>query len=201
MLVGGFNYRCMTTALPTFISQRTAVTVTADNGQAGTSNQPASREARVGEDQGKGGLLVFLVFALGGVGQLCGGLLADRFRPAVLYCITIGVSIPFALLIGRAPGELGLVAAGIFTVFVFAEQPLENTMIAEATPAKWRSTVYGLKFILAFGIASIGVYVAGLVWRFHGLARVFDVYAIGALVMVALAATYAYMASAKPRAV
>lgn len=197
MLVGGFNYRCMTTALPTFISQRTSATGTAGDRQAGSADQLSASEASPVQVESKSGLLVFLIFALGGVGQLCGGLLADRFRPAVIYCITIGISIPLALLIGRAPGELGLIAAGIFTIFVFAEQPLENTMIAEATPAKWRSTVYGLKFILAFGIASIGIYVAGLVWRFYGLARVFDVYAIGAIAMVVFAAAYAFSTSTK----
>ena len=192
MLVGGFNYRCMTTALPTFISTRTAAELTADDAQTESPNRSATHEERSTDVKGKGSsLLVFVIFALGGIGQLTGGLLADRFRPATLYCVAIGVSIPLALLIDRAPGELGLVAAGILAVFVFAEQPLENTMIAEATPAKWRSTVYGLKFILAFGVASFGVYVAGLVWRFHGLARVFDVYAIGAVAMVLFAAIYA----------
>lgn len=188
MLVGGFNYRCMTTALPTFISQRTAGAVVADDRSTGAWNPPTS-QARSGS-AGKSSLVVFLVFAFGGIGQLGGGLLADRFRPAVLYCIMIGASVPLALLIDRASGRMGLVATGVFTIFVFAQQPLENTMIAEATPARWRSTVYGLKFILAFGIASVGIYIAGLVWRYHGLARVFDVYAGGATLMATLAVVY-----------
>jgi hypothetical protein len=50
--------------------------------------------------------------------------------------------------------------------------------------------VYGLKFILAFGVASIGMYTAGLVWKHAGLTRVFDIYAVGATVMAVFAVWY-----------
>ncbi len=165
MLVGGFNYRCLTTVLPAYLS-----------GTAETN-----------------GGIVFLVVALGGLGQLVGGFLADRYRPALLYVITIMTTIPLALAIARLPLSEGTWLAGALAIFMFSQQPFENTLIAEVTPAKYRSTMYGLKFVLAFGIASIGAYVAGLTWRYAGLVRVFDIYAAGAIVMAVLAAGVAFV--------
>lgn len=205
MLVGGFNYRTITTALPTFLSQRGTddasysvddQTLT-DGSLAASSAEQSAVEQLIADKQvlsspgGSGGAVVFLVFALGGIGQIAGGLLADRMRPAVLYTMTIAATIPCALLMARFSGPAGFTAAALLAVFMFAEQPLENTMIAEATPSAWRSTVYGLKFILAFGVASFGMYAAGLVWKYVGLTRVFDMYAVGAALMAGLAAWYA----------
>ena len=82
---------------------------------------------------------------------------------------------------------------------MFTQQPLENIMIAEATPLQWRSTVYGLKFILAFGLASSGAYLTGWIWATHGLARVFDAFAGIAVAMCVFAAVYALQTSPATR--
>ncbi len=201
MLVGGFNYRTITTVLPTFLS-RGGEEGPPHAGEGSRSNidtvESSSAEGRASAGQAaslrgakpRGGAVVFFVFALGGIGQLAGGFLADRIRPAALYAVAITATIPCALLMARFSGPAGLSAAVFLAVFMFAQQPLENTMIAEATPSDWRSTVYGLKFILAFGVASIGMYTAGLVWKHAGLTRVFDVYAVGATVMAVIAVWY-----------
>ena len=183
MLVGGFNYRCITTALPNYLgdTQTISQTVIEGNSEESESEQATPK---------LGWLAVFSVFALGAIGQLAGGHLADKFKPALLYPLTILATIPFALLIDRVLPGAGILCAGTLAVFMFAEQPLENTMIADATPAKWRSTIYGLKFILAFGIASTGAYFSGWIWRYYGLARVFDVYAMGAGLMAIIATCY-----------
>ncbi len=183
MTVGGFNYRCVTTVLPTYLSG-----IATDGKMA--ANDSVSESTEQPDKLARGSRTVFLVLALGGIGQLAGGFLADRFRTSALYTIMIVATIPFALLMARTSVETGTWLAGALAIFMFAEQPLENTMIAEATPPKWRSTVYGLKFILAFGVASMGVYVAGLVGRYR-LADVFYVYAIGAALMATLAGVYA----------
>jgi hypothetical protein len=35
--------------------------------------------------------------------------------------------------------------------------PAENAILARYTPAQWRATVYGAKFLLALGVSTIGV--------------------------------------------
>ena len=44
-----------------------------------------------------------------------------------------------------------------------ASLPSENAMLAHFTPASWRATAYGAKFVLALGVAAAAVPVAGWV--------------------------------------
>jgi MFS family permease len=179
MLVGGFNYRSLTTVLPSYLSGTADLATQSAGGSAVTSIQSG---------------IVFLVFALGGFGQILGGYLADKFRPALLYVIAILITAPLALCLAHLQLGAGVWIAGVMAVFLFAEQPLENSMVAEATPVKYRSTMYGLKFVFAFGIASLGAYVAGLVWRVEGVQRVFEMYAGMSMLMGALACVYFFLA-------
>jgi len=174
--IGGFNYRALMTALPSYLN--------------GTTDVAVGTEAMAGSH--KGALVVFVVLAMGGVGQMLGGFLADRFSAPKLYVSTILMSAPFAFLLSRSSSHAGAWFAAFLTIFMFAQQPLENTMIAVVTPEKWRSTVYGLKFILAFGVASSGMYVAGVIWENHGIERVFAFFAGMAISMACLAAAFAW---------
>ena len=36
-------------------------------------------------------------------------------------------------------------------------QPVENALVAKYTPTRWRSRMYGIKFVLTLGVTSIGV--------------------------------------------
>ncbi len=89
MLLGGINYRALTTALPTFLSDQAnaAAPVEANPTPAPTGQKTRTRS---------GGTVVFVVLALGGVGQLVGGHLADRFRPQSVYVIAILLTVPCA---------------------------------------------------------------------------------------------------------
>ena len=189
MLVGGFNYRCLTTALPAYLSGTGDVRMLAeqDLGSDGQAAEDAAATTGRLAPSTRGGGIVFLIFALGGIGQLAGGLLADRFRPTVLYALTIGMSVPLVVIMPRLTHSAGIWVAGVLAVFVFAQQPSENSIVAEATPPELRSTMYGLKFVLAFGLASFGAWVAGIIWQHHGLLRVFDLYGVCAAVMCTLA--------------
>jgi MFS family permease len=204
MLLGGVNYRCLTTALPSFLSGLVSPSA-ADSGPEAkvpmtgqqASAVPAPQHDPTRPPHRSGGGLVFVILALGGVGQMIGGHLADRFSPARVYALAILLTIPCALVMAHA-GLLNVsLAAAVLAVFMFAQQPLENIMIAEATPLQWRSTVYGLKFILTFGLASGGAYLTGWIWKQYGLARVFDAFAAIALVMSGFAALYAWQRSGR----
>lgn len=191
MLVGGINYRCLTTALPTFLSAVTAGMETIDLARSTSGIGTPSGSAAGG--------LVFFVLALGGIGQFTSGYLADRVRPAMLYATAISVTVPFAILMTHGPANLVPLVAGVLIIFMFAQQPLENIMIADATPREWRSTVYGIKFVLAFGLASIGAYLTGFVWHHHGLPRVFDLFAMLACLMAMTAILFARLQTTPPQ--
>ena len=174
--IGGFNYRSLMTALPSYLNDSGNVSAT-DYAFAGSH---------------KSAVVVFIVLAMGGFGQMLGGYLADRFSVPKLYVSTILISAPFAYCLSQSSAQAGAWFAAGLAVFMFAQQPLENTMIAVVTPAKWRSTIYGLKFILAFGVASSGMYVAGFIWENYGINRVFAFFAAMAIVMAGLALLLAW---------
>ena len=68
-------------------------------------------------------------------------------------------------------------------------QPIENSLFAALTPARWRSTGYGLKFVCTFGVGSVAVWLVAWIRPTYGLSRVFvALAAVVALLLVAIAA-------------
>ncbi len=172
VLLGGLCYRSFTTALPTLLKQSLATSA-------------LGAWAAI--------VLTMVPLALGSVGQFFGGRWADRVRPERLYVLLIALSIPAAIGVALAPTTaLAVAAASLLALVQFAEQPVENAIIAHVTPARHRSTYYSLKFVLGFGVGALGSSVAGEVWQRTGsLAPVFLVIAGFALAMLAAAVIFA----------
>jgi MFS transporter, FSR family, fosmidomycin resistance protein len=51
-----------------------------------------------------------------------------------------------------------VLVAGAYVFFALGMQPIENSLVASLTPERWRSTSYGVKFVLNFGVGSLAVY-------------------------------------------
>jgi hypothetical protein len=81
-----------------------------------------------------------------------------------------------------------LVTAAIFVFFSLGMQPIENSLFAQLTPDRWRSTGYGLKFILTFGVGSVGVWIVKWAEAEWGLAGVFPV--LGVIVALLVCAIF-----------
>ena len=118
-----------------------------------------------------------LVYLVGIVGQYLGGMIADRYDLRWSYLAFHAASLPLLLLIGVTQ-ELPLVmVAGLFVLFSLGMQPIENSLFAQLTPDRWRSTGYGLKFVLTFGVGASAVWIVEATKTAHGLAAVFPVLA------------------------
>src|SRR5205085_9149466 len=127
MMLGGLNYRCLVTALPPFLS----------------GNRAAA------QDLAEAGWYLFFALLAGGVGQFCGGHAADRFGARRIYPILIGMLAVYAALLGSLEGNLAAPAvAGLVAVVLFAQQPIENSLLAELTTARRRRLSSGWKFAL-----------------------------------------------------
>jgi MFS family permease len=98
------------------------------------------------------------VYAMGMAGQVLGGHLADRKDLRKLYLLFHGVSLPFVIAMAFVDEGLLVIVAGVYVFFALGMQPIENSLVARFTPERWRSTSYGVKFILNFGVGSLGVY-------------------------------------------
>ncbi len=167
MLLAGFNYRCFITALPTFL----------------TGEQPKTGDLTYGA------IVAFSSLLLGGVGQLLGGHWGDRFGARYVYPTLIALVAPLFLLLGLAEGTwLAVPIVCTMTIFLFGQQPVENSTIAEITSKRRRSIAYGAKFALSFGIGAVGSFAAGLIWEeFNSMGPVFFLTAALEGVMVVLA--------------
>jgi MFS family permease len=161
MLLGGLNYRSLMTALPTYLSETGSLV-------------PAS-------------MLTFAVLMVGGIGQYAGGHFADRTRVTLLYVGLITFTLLPALVLAHS-AAVAVPAAMFLAIGMFAQQPIENIILAQTTPARRRSTFFGLKFILTFGVGAVGTQLVGIIWQETGsLGPVFDVFALNALLMASLA--------------
>jgi MFS family permease len=137
MLCTGLVFQSMSTAMPKIFAERLA-------GLTGGTAAGA-------------GLLVSAVYLFGMVGQYTGGRLADRYSLRHLYTIMYVLMIPTMLLAASLSG-LPLFAA--MTVAVLLNTlgiPIENSLLSQYSPEKWRATAFGAKFVLNLGVAALGV--------------------------------------------
>lgn len=112
---------------------------------------------------GKSGI-VSLVLALGAVGQLAGGWLADRFPLKVVYVTMYALIAPVAF-VAAGLDDIGLVVAtGMMMLFLLTSVPTENSLVALLCPARWHATAYGAKFVMALGVAASAIPLVGAVY-------------------------------------
>jgi predicted MFS family arabinose efflux permease len=143
MTVNGFVYRAFLTMFPTYISQSIPV---------GQISPVLS-----------GGVLATIILGFGMIGQYVGGEVADRMDRFRLYTILIVVSVPLLLLVGFTTQWILLGVAVVFSVFYFPLQPVENIILGTYVPPKLVSSVFGAKFILTFGVGSVGAVFSGYI--------------------------------------
>ncbi|MGE4221015.1 MAG: MFS transporter, partial [Alphaproteobacteria bacterium] len=183
IVIGGIVYTTLQTALPKECQQRLSDVFGAGPQAAGN--------------------LFALVFALGGVIQLVGGHLADRFplKPVYLACwfgqTAMMLAIAFAF-------DLSVVAFAALSVMInVAALPAENMMLYRFTPERHRGLVFGVKFVLSFLAGPVAILLISLVreitgefvWLFAGIATATG---LVALLLLALPAAEAPQPSEMP---
>jgi MFS transporter, FSR family, fosmidomycin resistance protein len=122
----------------------------------------------IGMSAAAAGALVSVVYALSALGQVAGGMLADRFDERWLYASSYGLQIVLLLVAAVTfnPALFVLMAAAV--AVQTGTQPVENCLIARYTPQSWRATVYGMKFVLALGLSAVGVPLLALIYGATG---------------------------------
>jgi FSR family fosmidomycin resistance protein-like MFS transporter len=131
----------------------------------------------IGEGPMMAGLLTSFVFVSGGIMQLIGGGLADRFALNRVYLICWFFQMVFVTLTAMI-GGVGLVGMAALAIMAnVASQPAENMMLARYAPEKHHGLAFGLKFVLSFLtgplavtlIAFVREQTGGMYWLFTGL--------------------------------
>ncbi|MFA7465321.1 MAG: MFS transporter [Syntrophales bacterium] len=117
--------------------------------------------------------LTSAIYVIGLFGQLAGGRLSDRFDLKWLYLGFYTVSFPFVLMMAFYGNQVLAVAAAVYVFFAIGTQPIENSLIAKFTPARRRSTGYGITSVLVFGVGSLGIYAVALANKMWSLEAVY----------------------------
>lgn len=135
---------------------------------------------------GAGGF-VTLVFLFGGASQMVGGWLADRHSLKTVYVTCWLLQIPFVALAAslfNLPLLLTIILVECLGIFAL---PAENSLLAKYTPARWRATAFGAKFVLSLGVSSLGVPLVAMIYdRTGGFYWLFI--AMAAIIAVVVAA-------------
>ncbi len=139
------------------------------------------------------GAIVAGVYLLGGVMQVIGGHLADRYPLKPIYFSAFLFQVP--ILAGIAAlGGVPLIGVAVLTVVLStAALPAENMLLAHYTPRRHQGLAFGVKFVLAFATAPMALAVVAFVqertgefvWLFAALAVIAGVAALAALMLPA----------------
>jgi len=145
----------------------------------------------VGEGTFGIGALVALVYLVGGVMQVAGGYLADRYALKPIYLVSLLFQVPVLLGIGLLSG-LPLVVLAAMTVLLSAGAlPAENLLLNRYSPDKHRSLAFGVKYVIAFGSAPLALQLVSkltaltgeFVWLFVALAAMAAVATLAAALL------------------
>ncbi|MEC8895191.1 MAG: MFS transporter [Planctomycetota bacterium] len=155
MLFGGVYYSLIITKLPQHF----------DEGSLGAAHL---------RTYSKAGYLLFLVYLIGGFGQVFAGRWMEKREGRGLYIALLIGTVPLVWYTGWQMGMPMLVGAAAMAFFMFAVQPVENTLLARYTAPRLRGRIYGLKFILTFGVGmGSGTHLSGWIEE-GGLAGVLN---------------------------
>jgi MFS transporter, FSR family, fosmidomycin resistance protein len=148
MVCTGLIYQATQASLPKIFSERVSEVV--DGGTLGLS------------------VLVAGVYLCAGVLQILAGYLADRYSLKAVYLWCYVLQTPFLILAASLSGTALVVVAMIMVSINVGSLPAENSLVAKYAPAQWRGLAFGLKFILAFGVSGLGVYLEGGLYDLTG---------------------------------
>lgn len=176
MMLGGVAYTGATVILPTYFELRGAG-LYQGLGSWLTDKFSANLVATT---------LTSIIYLIGTLGQFVGGRVGERFEARKAYLVFHLLTLPPVFLLALA-ADLSMVALAIvYFFFLLGMQPVENTLVARLTPARFHHSAYGAKFVLTFGVGSLAVKMVGGIEHAWGLTAVFP--ALG-LVSVALVLT------------
>lgn len=165
MMLAGIAYRGSTVILPACLELRNSGLLQLARSFAGdwlTGNLAATITAA----------LILLPTILG---QYFGGFLAERFDLRRAYLLFHAITIPAVLGMAHAFNLPLVLLAGVYFFFLLGTQPIENTLVAQYTPARFRHSAFGMKFVLTFGAGALAIKLIEYVKKTGSLENVYYV--------------------------
>ena len=134
------------------------------------------------------GLIVAAVYTVGGLTQVVGGHLADKYPLKPIYIGAFLFQAPVLVGIALMGGTPLIGLAALAVLLNSAALPAENMLLARFTPQRHHGLAYGVKFVLAFGTAPLSIMLVSTIQERTGeFVLLFLVLAATALVATAAA--------------
>jgi MFS transporter, FSR family, fosmidomycin resistance protein len=114
------------------------------------------------------GGFVTLVYLGAASVQVFGGILADRFPLKWVYVSAYVLQVPVILVAARL---YNWPLVGVCMAMVLLQNgaaPAESSLFARYSPARWRATAFGLKFVISLGVSALGVPLVALIYDYTG---------------------------------
>jgi MFS family permease len=107
------------------------------------------------------------------VGQYLGGHVAERTDQRYSYLVFHAICIIPAFLMAFTQNVTLVGLAVVYFLFQLGMQPMENTLVALYSPRNLHHSAFGLKFVLTFGVGSLGVKMVQWIDAAWGIEAVF----------------------------
>jgi MFS family permease len=163
MMLGGIIYRGASVILPAYFQLSSP-----DLTQKLVSLWPAGLSGNLVATA-----LTSMVYAVGILGQYIGGRAGERFEARWTYFVFQALAVPAVFLMGLTQDLTLTGLAIIYFFFLLGMQPIENTLVACLSPASFRHSAYGAKFVVTFGVGALSVELISLIESRLGLEAVF----------------------------
>jgi MFS family permease len=134
-----------------------------------------------------GGTIATVALVFGGVGQYIAGHLVDRYKVEKLYFGVMIIATLWVFLMSESTNALLIVSAVLFALFYFANQPIQNYIIASYLPKHRQGLGFGIHFFLVFSVGSTAAAISGYLADRFGLVSVFHVMATCLLISALIA--------------
>jgi predicted MFS family arabinose efflux permease len=154
VIFSGMMYRTFTLVLPSWLEARMAVEF---KGLAESLENLGRRTAGMDAASLAAALVSSGAMLIGMAGQIVGGRVADSRDLRKAYFVFFAMALPALLAARFVGGWMTVPFIGIYTFFALGMQPIENSLYAMLTPPRWRSSGFGVKFTLGFGMGSLAV--------------------------------------------
>jgi MFS family permease len=141
---------------------------------------------------------IALLFGIGG--QYVGGSLGERLRKEYLVAPMALCVVPSLLLVGTSGRAWLVVGASAFAFFHFMAQPVYNALIADYTPLRLQGRIFGVAFLLGYGVGSFAATLGGYMAERGGTSGLFLSLAASQAVTIAAGAFLVISAHRKGKA-
>lgn len=113
--------------------------------------------------------IVSVIQLIGVVGQLSGGIIGQKYGPKISYVTCHAVCMFLSFLMSAVSGYQLIMLSSVYFFFLLGNQSMENAILAGTVPKRFQHSIFGLKYILYFGVGSFSVKFMSWVQSTYGI--------------------------------